>query len=61
MRVQITLIVDGGRKDVLKIFEFIKSLKGCGESGLEESFEECSPGEKCKFHLACVYAKKKMS
>jgi hypothetical protein len=56
-----TLIIDGGKREVSKIFTLIKSLKGCGESGLEESLEECSPGEKCKFHLACAYAKKKMS
>jgi len=54
-----TFIVDGEKKEVLKIFQLIKSLKGCGESGLEESFEECESGKKCRFHLACVYARGK--
>jgi hypothetical protein len=53
-----TLIVDGEKKEVLKIFRLLKSLEGIGESGLEESLEECQPGNKCKFHLACIYAKK---
>jgi len=56
-----TLIVDGKRKEVLKIFQLIQSLKGASESGLDESLEECQPGKKCKFHLACVYAKTKIS
>jgi hypothetical protein len=53
-----TLIIDGGKMEVFKMFRLIKSLKGCGESGLEESFEECSPGKKCKYHLACIYKSK---
>ena len=53
-----TLIVDGERREVLKIFQLITSLKGLDESGLQESLEECIPGNKCKFHLACIYAKK---
>jgi len=56
-----TLTIDGGEREVLKIFQLVKSLKGIGESGVKESLEECQPGQKCKFHLACVYAKKKMS
>jgi hypothetical protein len=53
-----TLIIDGNKKEILKIFELLKSLKGCKESGLQKSFEECVPGKKCKFHLACIYTKK---
>ncbi len=53
-----TFIIDGERKEVLKVFKLVQSLKGSKESGLEGSFEECSPGKKCKFHLACIYARK---
>ena len=53
-----TLIMDGEKKEVLRIFQILKSLKGSRESGLEESFVECQPGKKCRFHLACMYRRK---
>jgi len=53
--------MDGEKKEVLKVFRLLKSLKGSGESGLDESFEECTPGKKCKLHLACMYVKKIIS
>ena len=53
-----TFIIDGRKEEVLKIFQLLKSLKGSEESGLKESFEECEPGKKCKFHLH-VYTQRK--
>jgi len=50
-----TMIVDGEKEEILKIFQILKSLKGSRESGLEESLVECRPGKKCRFHLACIY------
>lgn len=54
-----TFTIDGEKKEVLKIFHLLRSLKESKHSGLAESFEECDVGKKCKLHVACMYAKKK--
>lgn len=56
-----TLIIDGEKREVLKVFKILKSLKGTGESGFKESFIECKPSKKCKLHLACIYGQKNIS
>jgi hypothetical protein len=55
-----TVIIDGEKREVFKVFKILTSLKGAGESGFKESFTECKPGEKCKLHLACIYGRRKI-
>jgi hypothetical protein len=53
-----TLVVEGSKKEVEKIFDLIVSVKGKSESGCPESLEECDAlNEKCKVHRACMYKK----
>ena len=44
-----TLIIDGEKNEVQRVFQLARSLKGVGESGAETSLDECKPGKKCKY------------
>ena len=54
-----TFIVDGDEKTLSGFFNMVNSIKGSTESGIAESLTECTVGERCKFHLACMYSRKK--
>ncbi len=51
-----TMIIEGEREEVEKVFDVVCSIKGQRISGIEESLIECEgPSEKCKLHRGCVY------
>ena len=53
-----TMVVDGDKEEVEKIFHIVRSVKGKGVSGVRETLETCEPGQdKCKLHRACIYKK----
>ena len=56
----VTYVVDGEKKDVTALFSLVNDLKGCQESGVEESFKDCQSGKSCRRHLACMYKRKKI-
>ena len=53
-----TMIVEGDKEEVEKIFQIILSVKGAEVSGVPESLLECTPpNEECKLHWSCIYKK----
>jgi hypothetical protein len=51
-----TMIIEGNRGAVTKVWDIISSIKGSGVSGIPESLRECAPPiPKCKFHRSCFY------
>jgi hypothetical protein len=55
-----TMIIEGDKAEVKKIFRIISSIKRAEVSGLQESLPECKPPhEKCKLHWACIYKRTK--
>ena len=55
-----TIIVEGDKKEVEKVFQIISAVKGAEVSGSPESLTECmAPHEKCKIHRACIYKRSK--
>ena len=53
-----TMIIDGEKEELEKVFQIILSIKGEKVSGIEESLIECqAPSERCKLHRACIYKK----
>jgi len=52
----ITLLVEGAKKEVLKIDEIYQKVKGAGLSGVSRNLIPCSRGSlSCKNHLGCLY------
>lgn len=50
------MVVEGLDKEVMKILEVIKEIKGADISGEKESLKECKRGDvTCRNHLACIY------
>lgn len=55
-----TMLIEGNKKEVEKVFKIISSIKGGDVSGIQESLSECiSPHKKCRLHLACIYKKQR--
>lgn len=53
-----TMIIEGEKEEVEKVFQIISSIKGEKASGIKESLTECqAPSERCKLHWACIYKK----
>jgi len=53
-----TMQIDGGKREVEKIFQIIQTVKGMQLSGIPESLPDCvPPHEKCKVHRGCIYKK----
>jgi hypothetical protein len=51
-----TMIIEGEKEEVEKVFHTISSIKGEKVSGLQESLVECEfPSERCKLHRTCIY------
>ena len=51
----IVIVIEGVRREVERVFAIVRALKGASESGVPSSWEECSPGPRCKRHPGCVY------
>ncbi len=52
----VVFAVEGPEAECKKLMELIKSIKGAGVSGDEETLQECEPvSPGCKYHLACFY------
>lgn len=55
-----TMIIEGNKEEVEKVFQIILSIKGAKVSGIAESLLECAPpNEHCKLHWSCIYKKTK--
>lgn len=55
-----TMLIEGEKGEVEKVFKIISSVKGEEISGFQESLQECiPPHENCKIHRACLYKRKK--
>jgi hypothetical protein len=55
-----TMIIEGDKREVEKIFEIILSVKDQKVSGTQKSLPSCTaPHERCKIHRACIYKKTK--
>ncbi|MEW6624776.1 MAG: hypothetical protein AB1420_16900 [Bacillota bacterium] len=53
-----TLVAEGDKKEVKKIYDLIKNIKGSIHSGSEKSMMECvKSGPGCGDDLACIYKK----
>jgi hypothetical protein len=53
-----TMQIEGGKREVEKIFQIIQTVKGMQLSGIPESLPDCAPPhEKCKVHRGCIYKK----
>ena len=53
-----TMLIEGEKEEVEKVFQIVTSIKGENVSGIRESLLECAvPHEKCKLHRACIYKK----
>ena len=51
-----TMIIEGEKEEVEKVFQIIASIKGEKVSGIQESLIECEfPNERCKLHPTCIY------
>ncbi len=51
-----TLVVEGEREEVQKIFAWVQEIKGAPLSGDPDSMAECGPGNPaCPRHPACIY------
>jgi len=51
-----TMVVDGSKAKVEKVFKTILDIKGAETSGTPESLAECEGGcPQCARHLACIY------
>lgn len=54
-----TMIIEGNKEEVEKVFQIVLSVKGAEVSGIAESLLECTPPhEECKLHRSCIYKKK---
>jgi hypothetical protein len=55
-----TMIIEGEKEEVEKVFQIIASIKGEKVSGIQESLIECEfPNERCKLHPTCIYKRSK--
>jgi hypothetical protein len=55
-----TMVIEGNKKEVEKVFHIVLSIKGAEVSGIAESLLECTPpNEDCKLHRSCIYKKTK--
>lgn len=53
-----TMVIEGNKKELERLFQTILSVKGTKVSGIQASLVECKPPhEKCKAHRACMYKK----
>lgn len=53
-----TLLIEGARREVLKIDEIYQKVRGAGLSGIPRNLIPCSRGSlSCKNHLGCLYKK----
>ncbi len=53
-----TMIIEGEKEEVEKVFQILSSIKGAGVSGIQESLMECEfPSARCKLHPSCIYKK----
>lgn len=51
-----TMVVEGEKMEIKKIYNLVKSVKNVPTSGSEKSFEECvTAGYGCSDDLACIY------
>ncbi|HUJ64753.1 MAG TPA: hypothetical protein VLX59_04390 [Acidimicrobiales bacterium] len=51
----VVIVIEGARAEVDRVFDEVRALKGASDSGVKSSWEECSPGPRCKRHPGCVY------
>ncbi|OLN31977.1 hypothetical protein [Desulfosporosinus metallidurans] len=51
-----TFLIAGDSSEVQKVATHINQVKGCQESGIPESLQECEPGGRsCGTHKSCLY------
>jgi hypothetical protein len=51
-----TMVVEGEKREIKKIYDLVKNIKGVSTSGSEKSLKECiKAGYGCSDDLACIY------
>ena len=57
-----TLVIDGEKEDVERIFQIVESVKSATVSGIRQTLANCeAPQRNCALHHGCIYKKRAAS